>query len=145
MFFSDLSKNYQLYKKIIDTVLFALKSWSFTYAYVHTLMQYLSSVHAIVKQLGSTILIYIKQSQADLLLHTLKYHHQSKSFMLFVKISQLRKETDRITLSNIEITCIVYQTAFRTRKRHRWFHLLYTQKYCYNVVIRVKTRTKKEE
>ena len=49
MFFSDLSKNYQLYKKIIDTVLFALKFWSFTYAYVYTFMQYLSSVHAIVK------------------------------------------------------------------------------------------------
>ena len=49
MFFSDLCKNYQLYKKIIDTVLFVLKSWSFTYAYVYTVMQYLSSVHAIVK------------------------------------------------------------------------------------------------
>ena len=145
MFFSDLSKNYQLYKKIIDTVLIALKCWSFTCAYVYTFIQYLSSVHAIVKQLGSTILIYIKQSQADLLLHTLKYHHQSKSFILFVKISQLRIEKDRITLSNIEIACIVYQTAFRTRKRHRWFHLVYTQRYCYNVIICVKMRTKKEE
>ena len=90
LYFSDLCKNYQLYKKIIDTVLialkcwsftcayvysdpslngtvrfpalngtekekiidtvlFALKFWSFTYAYVYTFMQYLSSVHAIVK------------------------------------------------------------------------------------------------